>query len=83
MTKETVKMSIPFESLLESISKLKLQDKLRLWKSLNEQLAQIEEESYEANPTIQSEIREARIAYQAGDYVTLDEYISTQSKKEK
>ena len=79
MTKETVKMSIPFESLLESISKLKLQDKLRLWKSLNEQLAQIEEESYEANPTIQSEIREARIAYQAGDYVTLDDYISQES----
>lgn len=76
MAQETVRLIIPFESLVTSIGGLSLKDKLRLWELLNEQLAQMEEEMYDQDPVICSEIREARAAYQAGDYETIDEYIA-------
>jgi hypothetical protein len=53
-----------------------LRDKLRLWELPDEQTAQAEEEAWEQDPTVEAEIREARAAYQAGDYVTIDEYIA-------
>jgi len=74
VSQESVKLLIPFESLAESVSELNVTEKLRLWKLLEEQLAQAEEERWEQDPAVQSEIREARAAYQAGDYVSLEEY---------
>lgn len=71
---ESVKLSIPFESLVDSIAELSLKDKLRLWELLDAQLAQAEEEMWEQDPAVQAEIREARAAYQAGDHMTIDEY---------
>lgn len=47
--------------------------KHRLWELLYEQVAQAEEELWEQDPGFQAEIREARAAYEAGDYVTIDE----------
>ena len=76
MTQERVRLLIPFEALVDSIAQLNLRDKLKLWELLNEQLAQAEEEVWEQDPKIRAEIREARSAYEAGDYVTIDEYIA-------
>ena len=76
MTQERVRLLIPFEALVDSIAQLNLRDKLKLWELLNEQLAQAEEEVWEQDPKIRAEIREARSAYQAGDYVTIGEYIA-------
>jgi len=76
MTQATVKLLIPFESLLASIGELDLADKRRLWELLDEQIAQTEEELWERDPAIQAEIQEARAAYQAGDFVTIDEYVA-------
>jgi hypothetical protein len=73
---ETVELLIPFESLIECVEKLDMQEKIRLWEILDEQLFQAEEELLEQDPIIKSEIQEARNAYQAGDYITIDEYIS-------
>ena len=73
MTQESVRLLIPFESLVDSVAQLSLRDKLRLWELLDEQIAQAEEEAWEQDPTVQAEIREARAAYRAGDYVTIDE----------
>ncbi len=73
MTQETVRLLVPFESLVDSVSQLDIVDKFRLWKVLDEQIAQAEEEMWEQDPAIQTEIQEARAAYQAGDYVTIDE----------
>lgn len=47
MTQATVKLHIPFESLLEAISNLDLEEKCRLWKLLDEEINQIEEDSYD------------------------------------
>jgi len=76
MAQESVRLLIPFKSLVDSIAELGLRDKLRLWELLNEQIAQTEEEVWEQDPTVQAEIRQARAAYQAGDYVTVDEHIT-------
>jgi hypothetical protein len=80
MAQEGVRLLIPFESLVDSVTALSLKDKLRLWELLDEQIAQAEEEAWEQDPTVQAEIREARAVYQAGDYVTIDEYICKHRK---
>ncbi len=81
MAQEGVRLLIPFESLVDSVTELSLRDKLRLWELLDEQIAQAEEEVWEQDPTVQAEIREARAAYQAGDYETIDEYVARRHEK--
>jgi hypothetical protein len=41
--RETVELSIPFESLIGAVEKLNLAEKRRLWELLEEQLAQADE----------------------------------------
>ncbi|MBU0491198.1 MAG: hypothetical protein KKA73_16080 [Chloroflexi bacterium] len=81
MAQDSVELSIPFESLVDSIIRLSLQDKLRVWELLDEQVAQAEEDLWEHDPAVLTEIREARAAYQAGEYVTLGEYIAQRHEK--
>ena len=81
MTSETVVLSIPFESLVESVSQLSIKDKRRLWDMLDEQIGQMEEETWDQDPTIRSQIHEARSAYQKGDYVTIDDYVAKRREK--
>lgn len=78
MTQENVQLVIPFQVLVDCIAGLNLDDKRRLWELLNEEMAQVEERLWEQDQEIQTEIREARAAYQTGDYVTIDEYIDQQ-----
>ena len=81
MSQATVKLLVPFESLVESVRDLSLEEKRMLWEVLDEQIAQVEEELWEKDPAVQAEIREARAAYQAGDYITIDEYIAQRQEK--
>ncbi len=81
MTIETVRLQIPFESLVDAISSLGLEEKRRLWQRLDEEITQAEEDLLEEDPTIQAEIQEARTAYQTGDYQTIEEYIANRSGK--
>ena len=81
MTQESVELLIPFESLVKSITKLRMRDKFRLWELLDEQMPYTDEKAWEEDPSVQAEIREARAAYQAGDYVTIDEYIARRRRK--
>ena len=64
---QNIELAISFESLADCIKKLDIDDKIRLWELLEEQL--------ERDLTVQSEISEARTAYEKGDYITIDEYI--------
>lgn len=79
---ETVRLVIPFEALLQSVKELGIKEKWLLWQWLDEQIAQAEEEVWEQDPVVQAEIREARMAYAAGDYVTIDEYATQYHGKE-
>jgi len=78
---DTVNLSIPFESLVESMKELSLDEKYRLWELLEEQIAQAEEEILERDPSVQAEIQAARAEYQSGDYETIDEYIAHRKEK--
>jgi len=82
MAPESVELSIPFESLVDSVTKLHIRDKFRLWELLDEQMAGAEEEVWDEDPVVQAEIREARAAYHAGDYVTIDEYLAGRRRKD-
>jgi hypothetical protein len=83
MPESTVKIKIPMESLLESISKLNLKEKLRLWGILEQQIAQADEDLLEQDPKVRAAIQAAREDYRAGDYLTIDEYISKRRRKTK
>ena len=81
MAQQTVKILIPFEALVSSVAELNLGEKRRLWEMLDEQLAQADEDVWERDPTFQSELREARAAFEAGDFVTISEYVARSAKK--
>ncbi len=80
---ESVELNVPFEFLVEVIKGMNLKDKKRLSKLIEEQIDLDEDEIELQNPRIQAEIREARAAYEAGDYITIEEYLAQREKKAK
>lgn len=81
MTQETVRLQIPFESLVNAIASLGLEEKHKLWQMLDDEIAEAEEDLLEKDPTFKTEIQEARVAYKIGDYQTIQEYIVDRSGK--
>lgn len=75
MNISNISLKISFESLVEAVSNLDKEQKQQLWQILDRQTDEIEDEAEENNPEIQSEIAAAREAYEAGDYITLEEYL--------
>ncbi|HAX79408.1 MAG TPA: hypothetical protein DCY88_27175 [Cyanobacteria bacterium UBA11372] len=80
-SEKTVKIGISFESLLEAISSLAVPEKRKLWELLETELFQDEEEEGEDNPETIAEIQAARTDYQAGNYLTLDQYLAQRERK--
>lgn len=79
MLQNPVKLSIPFESLVKSLNLLNFNEKYQIWELLEKQIGGFEEKLFEDDPSVQSQIQEARAAYQSGDYMTIDEYITQRS----
>ena len=75
MTRRTVSitLSVTLEALVETISQLCLEDKLWLAGELDRQILQEEDELYGSSPEEEARVEEARRAFEAGDYVTIDE----------
>ena len=82
MAQDNVELLIPFESLVDSVTKLRLKDKFRLWELLEEQMAYTGEEAWEEDPTVQAEIREARGEVQK-KLCTLCGYFSCQKAQDR
>jgi hypothetical protein len=72
MTAGTVKIEIPFDALVAAISGLSVEEKRRLMELLDDQL--MEEEG---GPEEEAAVAEARAQFEAGEYVTLDEYLAS------
>lgn len=70
MAENTVKVDISFRSLLEAVSLLEISEKRELWQFLEAEL--FPEEEYSTEDL--ADIRAARADYEAGDYVTFDQY---------
>jgi len=81
MVQTTVKLSIPFDLLVESIKVLDFREKYSLWELLEKQVGQFEEGLFEEDTSVKTQIQEARVAYQSGDYETVDEYILRRKSK--
>jgi regulator of replication initiation timing len=75
----TVKLQVSFESLIEAIATLDLENKRHLLEILEDQIFETEEDEMENRPEVLAEVEEARKAYQAGDYQTIQEYIDSRS----
>jgi len=71
MAETNINISIPFQSLVSSVKRLTFEEKIELLETIEEHL---EEQSMQRNPLVLKEIEAARAAYEAGDYVTLDDY---------
>ncbi len=74
MAQEDVELVVPFSALVRSISRLSTEDKHRLWELLKQEMGQDEDEAWESDVGVQAKVAEARAAYEAGDYVTIEEY---------
>lgn len=71
MATGSVKIEIPFEALVQAVSGLSVGEKRRLMVMLDDQL--IEEEG---SPEEEAAVAEARAQIEAGDYVTIEDYIA-------
>ncbi len=76
MTSGTIKLVIPFDILTDAVAELSLEDKRRLLELLYEQIEQAEEEALEQDPAVRAEIEQALKDFEAGDYLTIEEYIA-------
>ncbi len=70
MAESTVKTDISFQSLKTAISSLEIAEKHQLWQLLEAELFPDDEDS----PEDIAEIQAARADYEAGNYITFDEY---------
>ena len=67
------------ESLVLAISALTLKDKEKLIDIIEQQIFEEEEKAYEEDAETAAEIEKVRAEYEAGDYVTIDEYIASRT----
>lgn len=77
MSDNTVKVEISFRSLLEAVSSLDISEKRQLWEVLDAELFDDEEDS----PEDIAEIQAAYADYEAGDYMTLEEYAAERAQR--
>jgi hypothetical protein len=76
---KTFNLAIPFDFLLQAIAKLSHADKQRLWEFLDTDLHDSTDETLD--PEEEAEVATAYAEYQAGEFVTLDEYNSQRSQR--
>lgn len=72
MIENTVKVNISFQSLLETVSSLKVSEKHQLLEYLEAELLADDEDT----AAEMSEIEAARQEYRAGEYITFDQYVA-------
>ncbi|MDB9517977.1 hypothetical protein PN466_13565 [Roseofilum reptotaenium CS-1145] len=74
MTEQSIQLNIPFDSLVNAITALEIEEKVKLFNLLETEISQLEEDQLEDDPTVLQEIEGARMAYRTGDYQTLGQY---------
>lgn len=76
---QNLKEQSSLESLVSAISVLTLKDKEKLIDIIEQQIFEEEEENYEEGAETAAEIEKVKAEYEAGDYVTIDEYIDSRA----
>ncbi|MEB3160809.1 MAG: hypothetical protein VKL20_05065 [Synechocystis sp.] len=80
MAKNTINLEIPFELLANAIGDLDLPQKHQLLERLEQQIFEAEELTYDDLPETLAELQAVRREYEAGDYITLDQYLGISGK---
>ena len=75
----TVNLEVPIESLITAIDALKLEDQQKLLEIIEQKIFEAEEDSYEDDAETAAEIEAVEAEYDAGDYVTFDNYLASRS----
>jgi predicted transcriptional regulator len=76
-----VKLQLSVEALAEVIFSLNLEEKRQLQEIIEQQIFADEEAMYEDDTVTQAEIQAVRAEYAAGEYVTMDEYLTKRSNQ--
>lgn len=77
----TVSLQIPIESLIAAIDTLELEDRRKLLEILEQKIFEAEKADYEEDTETAAEIKTVQAEYEAGDYVTFDEYLASRSEQ--
>jgi hypothetical protein len=80
MTRTTINISIPFQLLRESISKITLDEKIKITDILEHEIIK-EFDVLENDDKVKNEIKDARKAYKSGEFLTLEDNLSKRNKK--
>ena len=70
MAEQTVKIDIPFETLVDALINLNIDEKQKIWELLEAELFPGDE----CSPEEVADIEAARADYEAGDYITFEQY---------
>ena len=74
----TINIQVPFEFLLQALQTLSPGEKYTLLEQLEDDLFKSEED-VETDPIVSAAVLASRQAYQQGDYVTIQDYIASQT----
>lgn len=77
----TFKLQLSLQDLAEAIASLDLEEKRQLQEMIEQQIFEAEEDLYEDDPDTQAEIQAVRAEYEAGEYLTMDEYLADRSRQ--
>lgn len=75
----TINLQISLESLIQAVSSLDLDAKKHLLDIIEQQIFESEEADYTEDSEARAEIESVKLEYQQGDFVTIDDFIQTQS----
>ena len=75
----TIQLQLSLEALAEVINSLNLEEKRQLLDKIEQQIFEAEEALYEEDPDTQAEIQAVKAEYEAGDYLTMDEYLTSRA----
>ena len=71
----TVNLQVPIESWISAIDALDLADQQKLLEILEQKIFEAEEDNYTEDAETAAEIKAVQAEYDAGDYVTFDDYL--------
>jgi hypothetical protein len=72
----TLKLQLSLEALATAINSLSLEEKRQLQEIIEQQIFEAEEALYDDDLETSAEIQAVKAEYLAGDYLTLDEYLT-------
>lgn len=75
-----IELKVSYQAFLKVVEELSLEEKVELWKTLDRELAEIEDKLILKNPRILKQIQTARAEVEKGHYVGAKELLKLKGK---